>query len=92
MAAIPRSQGTAAAWRVGRPAWYKQPVSVCSGIKTDRARFLGLVLDESVPDGGVTFALLAVGLVGCLLHQGQQHKTLPRDGDAGLLLAGPFVT
>lgn len=72
--------------------WYKQPVSVCSGIKTDRAHFLGLALDESVPDKGVTFALLAVGLVGCLVHQGQQHKTLPRDRDARLLLAGLFMT
>lgn len=83
MAAIPGSQGTAAAWRIGRPAWYKQPVSVCSGIKTDRARFLGLVLDESVPDGGVTFALLAVGLVGCLLHQGSSTRLSPETGLLG---------
>lgn len=80
MAAITGSQGTAASWRIGHPTWYKQTVSVCSGIKTDRARFLGLALGESVPDKGVAFALLAVGLVECLLHQGQQHKTLPETG------------
>lgn len=73
--------------------WYKQPVSVCSGIKTDRARFLGLALDESVPDKGVTFALLAVGLVWVSgAPRAAAHKTLPRDGDARLLLAGLFMT
>lgn len=92
MAAVTGGPGTAAAGRTGHPVWYKQPVSVCSGVSSDRARFLGLVLDESVPDKGVTFALLAVGLAGCLLHQGQQHKTLPRDRDARLLLARPFMT
>lgn len=40
----------------------------------------------------VTFALPAVGLMGCPPHQGLQHGILPWKRDAGLLLAGLFMT